>query len=37
MSQSVYESMSHAATQTHNMKAKISECLDLTLNPNPNP
>ena len=38
MSQWVYESMSQrvsAGTQTHKMKAKISECLGLTLYPNP--
>ena len=43
MSQRVHESMSHesmrqrvsAVTQNHKMQAKISECLDLTLNPNP--
>ena len=35
-----HESMSQrvrAVTQTHKIKAKISECLGLTLNPNPNP
>lgn len=45
MNQRVYESMSHelmsqrvsAVTQTHKMKAKISECLGLTLNLNHNP